>query len=46
MNRVAVLGSGGGALAVAAELARADRNPVLADLPMFSSNLDPVREQG
>ena len=46
MNRVAVLGSGGGALAVAAELARADRKPVLADLPMFSSNLDPVREQG
>lgn len=46
MNRVAVLGSGGGALAVAAELARADRRPVLADLPIFSSNLDPVREQG
>ena len=46
MNRVAVLGSGAGALTVAAELARVDRSPVLADLPMFSSNLDPVREQG
>jgi len=46
LNRVAVLGSGGGALAVAADLARADRGPVLADLPTFSSSLDPVREQG
>ena len=44
--RTAVLGSGGGALAVAADLARAGRSPVLADLPEFSANLDPVREQG
>jgi opine dehydrogenase len=42
----AVLGSGGGALAVAADLARAGRDPVLADLPQFSANLDPVREFG
>jgi opine dehydrogenase len=43
---VAVLGSGGGALAVAAELARAGRDPILADLPAFAGNLSPVREQG
>jgi opine dehydrogenase len=42
----AVLGSGGGAFAVAADLSRAGRGPVLADLPHFSSNLDPVRDQG
>jgi opine dehydrogenase len=42
----AVLGSGGGALAVAADLARAGRDPVVADLPQFSANLDPVREGG
>lgn len=43
---VAVLGSGAGALAVAAELARAGRDPVLADLPAFAANLEPVRGQG
>jgi opine dehydrogenase len=44
--KVAVLGSGGGALAVAADLAHAGRDVVLADLPDFASNLEPVREQG
>jgi opine dehydrogenase len=43
---VAVLGSGPGALAVGAELARAGRHPVLADLPEFRSNLDLVHERG
>jgi opine dehydrogenase len=43
---VAVLGSGGGALAVAADLSRAGRDPVLADLPPFVENLSPVRRQG
>src|SRR5687768_7288300 len=43
---VAVLGSGMGALAVAADLARAGRDPVLADLPSFMGNLEPIREQG
>jgi opine dehydrogenase len=43
---VAVLGSGGGALAVAADLARFERDPVLADLPAFASKLEPVRESG
>lgn len=43
---VAVLGSGGGALAVAAGLARAGRGPVLADLPQFVANLEPVRQRG
>jgi opine dehydrogenase len=44
--RVAVLGSGGGALAVSADLAHAGREVVLADLPEFAGNLDPVRQQG
>jgi opine dehydrogenase len=44
--RVAVLGSGAGALAVAADLAHAGRDVVLADLPEFVPNLLPVREQG
>jgi opine dehydrogenase len=44
--RVAVLGSGGGALAIAADLASAGRDAVLADLPEFAENLAPVREQG
>jgi opine dehydrogenase len=43
---VAVLGSGGGALAVAADLARSGRSPVLADLPAFALNLEPVRQRG
>ena len=44
--KTAVLGSGGGALAVAADLARGGREAVLADLPEFAANLDAVREQG
>ena len=44
--KVAVLGSGGGALAVAADLSRGGRKVVLADLPTFMANLDAVREQG
>jgi opine dehydrogenase len=44
--KVAVLGSGGGALAVAADLARAGRDAFLADLPQFASNLQPVAEAG
>src|SRR5262245_45830340 len=44
--RVAVLGSGAGALAVAADLARAGHEPALADLPAFVGNLAPVREHG
>lgn len=44
--KVAVLGSGGGALAVAADFARFGREAVLGDLPEFSSNLAPVAEQG
>ena len=43
---MAVLGSGGGALAIAADLASAGRDAVLADLPAFAENLAPVREQG
>jgi opine dehydrogenase len=43
---VAVLGSGAGALAVAADLAHAGRDVVMADLPEFAGNLDPVRRQG
>ncbi len=42
--KFAVLGSGGGALAVAADLARSGREAVLADLPPFMANLDAVRE--
>lgn len=41
-----MLGSGGGALAVAADLAHAGRDVVLADLPEFAGNLAPIREQG
>lgn len=44
--KVTVLGSGGGSLAVAADLARAGREAVLADLPQFAANLDPVRTNG
>jgi opine dehydrogenase len=43
---VAVLGSGGGALAVAADMARSGREVTLADLPAFAGNLDAVRERG
>lgn len=44
--KVAVLGSGAGALAVAADLAHVRRDVVLADLPEFAGNLAPVRERG
>ncbi len=44
--KVAVLGSGAGALAVAAELSRSGRDTMLADLPQFRQNLNPVREAG
>jgi opine dehydrogenase len=40
---VAVLGSGAGALAVAADLAHAGRDVVMADLPEFAANLEPIR---
>lgn len=43
---VAVLGSGGGALGVAADLSRGGHDPVLADLPDFAANLEPVAERG
>jgi opine dehydrogenase len=44
--KVTVLGSGAGALAVAADLARHGRDVVLADLPEFAGNLASVRAQG
>jgi opine dehydrogenase len=44
--KVAVLGSGGGALAVAADFARSKRETVLADLPQFAANLEPVSSRG
>jgi opine dehydrogenase len=45
-GNVLVLGSGAGALAVAADLARAGRAVTLADLPQFAANLAPVRARG
>lgn len=44
--KVAVLGSGGGALAVAADMARHHRDVVLADFDDFASNLAPVADRG
>jgi len=44
--KVAVLGSGGGALAVAADMAKSGRDVVLADLPAFAGNLRAVEEHG
>lgn len=44
--KVTVLGSGAGALSVAADLSRHGRDVVMADLPEFTENLIPVREQG
>lgn len=44
--KVSVMGSGGGALAVAADLARSGRKVILADLPQFMDNLVPVKERG
>ncbi len=44
--RVAVMGSGGGALATAAQLGEAGKDCVMADLPQFAANLAPVKAQG
>jgi opine dehydrogenase len=44
--KVAVMGSGGGALAVAADFAKSGRDVVLADLPQFAGNLTAVEERG
>ena len=44
--KVAVLGSGGGALAVAADMSRHGRHTVLADFDDFAANLAPVAERG
>ena len=44
--KVAVLGSGGGALAVAADMSRHGRATVLADFDDFMSNLEPVAANG
>ena len=40
--KVAVLGSGGGALAVAADMSRHGRDTTMADFDEFKSNLEPV----
>lgn len=44
--KVAVLGSGGGALAVAADMSRHGRATTLADFDDFMSNLEPVAANG
>ena len=44
--RVAVLGSGAGALAVAADMSRHGRHTVMADFDDFRADLDPVAETG
>ncbi|MGA2804110.1 MAG: NAD/NADP octopine/nopaline dehydrogenase family protein [Acidimicrobiales bacterium] len=44
--KVAVFGSGAGALSVAADLSLHGREVVMADLPEFAANLAPVRAQG
>lgn len=44
--KVAVLGSGAGALAVAADMSRHGRRTVMADLDGERSELDPVAERG
>ena len=44
--KVAVLGSGGGALAVAADMSRHGRHAVLADFDDFRANLAPVEDRG
>ena len=44
--KVAVLGSGGGALAVAADMSGHGRDTVLADVDGFRANLEPVTESG
>ncbi len=45
-KKVAVLGSGGGALAVAADMSRHGRHTVLADFDNFRANLEPVAANG
>lgn len=44
--KVAVLGSGGGALAVAADMSRHGRHTTLADFDDFRANLAPVADRG
>lgn len=44
--KVAVFGSGGGALAVAADMARCNREAVLCDFDDFRPNLEPVARHG
>ena len=44
--KVAVFGSGAGALSVAADLSLYGREVLMADLPEFAANLVPVRAQG
>jgi opine dehydrogenase len=44
--RATVLGSGAGALTVAAELGLAGVEVTMADFPEFASNLDPVADRG
>lgn len=45
-DRAVVLGSGGGALTIAAELAIAGTEVTLADLPRFAGGLEPVEDAG
>ena len=44
--KVAVLGSGAGGLAVAADMSRHGRHTVMADFADFGANLEPVAESG
>ncbi len=46
VERAVVLGSGGGALTIAAELGLAGADVTLADLPRFGDQLEPVAEAG
>ncbi len=46
LDRVVVLGTGGGALTTAAELGLAGVEVTVADLPRFAANLAPVEEAG
>jgi opine dehydrogenase len=45
-ERATVLGSGAGALTIAAELGLAGVEVTVADFPQFAGNLEPVAEQG
>lgn len=46
IERATVLGSGAGALTIAAELGLAGTDVTLADLPSFGNRLDPVADAG